>query len=50
MLGALPGIIGSVLSWLLNVASKTVGWLAEHVWALALTVGALLLAYLQKHW
>ena len=30
---ALPGIIGSVVSWLLNTLKKVVGFAAEHVWA-----------------
>lgn len=39
---ALPGIIGSIVSWLLNLLAKTTGWLAENLWAMILTVGALL--------
>ena len=45
--GALPGIIGSILSWILNLLSKTVGWLAENLWALFLVVGLWLLDYLK---
>ena len=40
---AIPGIIGSVVSWLLSTAGKAVGWLAEHTWALFLAVGGLVL-------
>ena len=40
---ALPGIIGSVVGWLLNLLSKTVGWLASNLWALMLAVGGILL-------
>jgi hypothetical protein len=40
---ALPGIIGSLVSWLLNLLGKTVTWLAENVWAIVLTVGGLLI-------
>ena len=40
---ALPGIIGSVVGWLLNLLSKTVGWLASNLWALMLAVGSILL-------
>ena len=40
--GALPGIIGSIISWLLNFLSKTAGWLAENTWALLVAVGGLL--------
>ena len=38
----LPGIIGSIVSWLLSTLGKAAGWLAEHVWALAVAVGGLL--------
>jgi len=41
---ALPGIIGSIVSWLLNLLAKTAGWLAENVWVVVLAVGGLLLA------
>jgi hypothetical protein len=41
---ALPGIIGSIVSWLLTTAQKAVGWLAENLWALI--VGVVGLAYL----
>ena len=40
---ALPGIIGSVVGWLLNHLSKTAGWLASNLWALMLAVGSILL-------
>ena len=40
---ALPGIIGSIVSWLLKLAGTAVNWLAEHVWAVVLAVGGLLL-------
>ena len=39
---ALPGIIGSIVSWLLGTLGKAAGWLAEHVWALAVAAGGLL--------
>ena len=40
---ALPGIIGSIISWLLNLLAKTAGWLAENLWAVVVAVGSLLL-------
>ena len=40
---ALPGIIGSIVSWLLSTLRKTATWLAENLWALAIVVGTLLL-------
>ena len=39
---ALPGIIGSIVSWLLGTLGKAAGWLAEHMWALAVAAGGLL--------
>ena len=40
---ASAGIIGSVVGWLLNLLSKTAGWLASNLWALMLAVGGILL-------
>ncbi len=40
---ALPGIIGSIVSWLLTLLGKTAGWLAENLWAVVVAVGGLLL-------
>ncbi|MES9897343.1 MAG: hypothetical protein ABW141_20910 [Candidatus Thiodiazotropha endolucinida] len=40
---ALPGIIGSIVSWLLNTLGKTATWLAENLWAVGIAVGTLLL-------
>ena len=40
---ALPGFIGSIVSWLLSTLGKTETWLAENLWALAFAVGTLLL-------
>jgi hypothetical protein len=40
---SLPGIIGSIVSWLLNFLSKSVSWLAQNLWAIVIMVGGLLL-------
>ena len=40
---ALPGIIGSIVSWLLSTLGNTVNWFAENVWALVIAVETLLL-------
>ena len=40
---ALPGIIGYIVSWLLNTLGKTATRLAENLWAMAIAVGTLLL-------
>ena len=40
---ALPGIIGSIVSWLLSLLRKTAVWLSSNLWAVLLAVGGLLL-------
>ena len=40
---ALPGNIGSIVSWLLSLLGKTAVWLAGNLWAVLLAVGGLLL-------
>ena len=42
---ALPGIIGSVVTWLLNCAKEVVGWLSNNLWALITGVGVLIYTY-----
>ena len=42
---ALPGIIGSVVAWLLNHAKEVVGWLSNNLWALITGVGVLIYTY-----
>ena len=32
-LAALPRIIGSILSWILNRAKEVIGWLYQNLWA-----------------
>ena len=32
-LASLPGIIGSILSWILNRAKEVIGWLSQNLWA-----------------
>ena len=41
-LSALPGLIGTVVSWLFNKASEIVGWFASNLWAFILAIGSLL--------
>ena len=38
-LASLPGIIGSILSWILNRSKEVVGWLSQNLWALITSVG-----------
>ena len=40
-LASLPGIIGSIISWILNRAKEVVGWLSKNLWALIKGVGVL---------
>ena len=44
-LAALPGIIGSILSWILNRAKEVIGWLSQNLWALITGVGVLICTY-----
>ena len=38
----LPGILGSIVSWLLNLLSKTASWFSQNLWALVVTMAGLL--------
>ena len=42
---ALPGIIGSVVAWLLNHAKEVVGWLSQNLWAFITGIGILVYTY-----
>ena len=44
-LASLPGIIGSILSWILNRAKEVVGCLSQNLWALITGVGVLVYTY-----
>ena len=44
-LASLPGIIGSIISWLLNSAKEVVGWLSQNLWALITGIGVLVYTY-----
>ena len=44
-LASLPGIIGSILSWILNRAKEVVGWLSQNLWALITGIGILIYTY-----
>ena len=43
---ALPGIIGVILSWILNKAADVVGWVSQNLWALVIGIGGLLYMYM----
>ena len=42
---SLPGIIGSILSWILNRAKEVIGWLSQNLWALITGVRVLVYTY-----
>ena len=44
-LASLPGIIGSIISWILNRAKEVIGWLSQNFWALITGVGVLIYTY-----
>jgi hypothetical protein len=45
MLVALPGIIGSIVNFVLKSASAAIGFVAEHLWILAVAIGGILYNY-----
>ena len=45
-LASLPGIISSILSWILNRAKEVVGWLSQNLWALITGVGVLIYTHI----
>ena len=44
--GALPGIIGGIVSWILNRAKDVVGWVSQNLWALVVSIGGLIYTYM----
>ena len=42
----LPGIIGVILSWILNKAADVVGWVSQNLWALIVGIEGLLYMYM----
>ena len=44
-LACLPGIIGSILSWILNRANEANGWSSQNLWVLVTGVGVLIYTY-----
>ena len=39
---ALPGIIGGIISWILNRVKDVVGWVSKNLWALVVGIGGLI--------
>ena len=43
---ALPGIIGGIISWILNRVKDVVGWVSQSLWALVVSNGELIYTYM----
>ena len=43
---ALPGIIGGIISWILNRVKDVVGWVSQNLWALIVGIGGLIYTYM----
>ena len=43
---AFPGIIGGIISWILNRAKDVVGWVSQNLWALVVGIGGLIYTYM----
>ena len=43
---ALPGIIGGIISWILNRVKNVIGWVSQKLWALVVGIGGLIYTYL----
>ena len=43
---ALPGIIGGIISWILNRAKDVVGWVSQNLCALVVGIGLLIFTYM----
>ena len=43
---ALPGIIGGIISWILNRAKDVAGWISQNLWALVVGIGGLIYTYM----
>ena len=43
---ALLGIIGGIISWILNRAKDVVGWVSQNLWALVVGIGGLIYTYM----
>jgi hypothetical protein len=48
VLAALPGIIGSIVSWLLSLIGRAASWFAQNLWLFAAALIAIVLAELRS--
>ena len=42
----LPGIIGGIISWILNIVKDVVAWVSQNIWALVVGTGGLIYTYM----
>ena len=42
----LPGIIGGIISWILNRTKDVVGWILQNLWVLVVGIGGLIYTYM----
>ena len=45
VLAAIPGVLGPILSWILNRAKEVIEWLSQNLWVLITGVGVLIYTY-----
>ena len=43
---ALPGIIGGIISWILNRVKDIAGWVSQNIWAFVVGIGGLIYTYM----
>ena len=43
---ALPGIIGGIISWILNRVIDVLGWVSQNLWAMVVGIGGLIYTYM----
>ena len=46
----LPGIIGVIISWVLNRAADVMGWVSQNLWVLVVGIGGLIYTYMVTKW
>ena len=47
---ALPGIIGGIISWILNRVKDVVGWVSQNIWVLVVGIGGLIIWLLENNY
>ena len=44
--GALSGITGAIIYWILNRVKEVMGWILQNLWVLVISIGGLLYMYM----